>query len=85
MVTYPLNHDIFYNRDSRFEAYFVKIPGSVERNCLNSHTFNDATTVPKSKVCNCLLNLVALTFHKETPGLCWQTQLPPGGATKIPG
>lgn len=52
MVTHPLNHDIFYNWDSRFEADFIKIPGSVERNCLYSYTLNHATLVAESQVCN---------------------------------
>lgn len=58
MVTYPLNHDIFYNWDSRFEAYFVKVPGSVERN-----TLNDAIPVAESQVCNSLQN-IPLTFRR---------------------
>lgn len=34
--SYPFNHDIFYNWNSRFEADFIKIPRSVGKNCTSA-------------------------------------------------
>lgn len=72
MVTYPLNHDIFYNWDSRFEADFVKIPGSVERN-LNSYMLKlrpyccriSGSVILKQNIPQSLLRLDSLSIKRH--------------------